>query len=281
MKDLKFLYETTVKKQVEEKVSETREENGEKIEITRVVKKAKPIKIAILKPNRKLFEGAEKFYAVQMADFIKAGLLPYSLVAKRYANDGGPLSEPEKEYLTTLKNRVTELEAKYFELVSGGSDKTKERNELLVKINEINSEIGNIQNAYSDIFDNTAEVKSRNKTIEWWVLHLAYIDLDDTGYKPIFGEGGYENRIERYDEIEENEDQFLNECIRKISYLTSFWFAAKATLSKIDFESMDALFNENFSTYKVEEDKEQIKVEDKTEPSPEPEKVPTNPPESK
>jgi hypothetical protein len=262
-KELKFLYESEVKKQVEEKVTVTEEQNGEKVEITRTIKKTKPVKVAILKPNRKLFEGAEKFYAIQIADFIRSGLLPYSLVAKRYANDGGPLSDPEKKHLQELKEKGKELETKYFEIVAEQDEaKIKERNELLVKINDVNAEIGNIQNAYSDIFENTAEVKARNKTIEWWVLNLAYINEDSSGYKPIFGEGDHETKLTKYDEIDEADDAFTNECIRKLSYLISFWFAAKSTLSKIDFESMDKLFSESLSNYKVEEDKTDIKIEE-------------------
>jgi hypothetical protein len=264
MKDIKFLYESTVKKQVEEKVTETREENGEKIEISRNVKKAKPIKIAIQKPNRKLYEGAERFYAVQIADFIKAGLLPYSLVQKRYANDGGPLSEPEKQYLIKLKEEAASLENKYFSVIESDGDVAKQRNELLVKINNINAEVSNIQNGYADIFENTAEMKARNKTIEWWVLHLSYIDEDGTGYKPLFGDGTHEDKLNKYDDFDDREDKFTNECIRKMSYLISFWFAAKSSLSKIDFESMDRLYTDTLADYSVEEEKVEVKVEDKT-----------------
>lgn len=252
-KELRFLYETTVKKQVEEKVTETKEENGQKIEVTRTVKKTKPIKLAIAKPGRKLYEGADIFYAKQIADFIKAGLLPYSLVAKRYANDGGALSEPEKDKLKKLKDEVVELETSFFQLLDK-EEKTDDRNKLLTKINHINGEITNIQNAYSDIFDNTAEIKARNKSIEWWALYLSYIDEDGTGYKPVFGDGDYESRLDKYDDISDEENPFLEECIRKLSYLISFWFAARSALSKIDFESMDRLYNDTVTDYKTVEE---------------------------
>jgi hypothetical protein len=253
MKELKFLYETTVKRQVEEKVTEPKQENGQQVEITRTVKKSKAVKIAILKPMRRLYEGADIFYAKQIADFIKAGLLPYSLVAKRYANDGGALSEPEKNKLKALKEEVAELEAKFFGLIEK-EEHTDERNKLLTQINNINGEITNIQNAYADIFDNTAEIKARNKSIEWWALHLSYIDEDGQGYKPIFGDGTYEEKLIKYDEISEQENPFFEECIRKLSYLISFWFAARSALSKIDFESMDKLYNDTVTDYKVVEE---------------------------
>jgi hypothetical protein len=276
MKETKFLYETTVKKQVEEKVTDTKEENGQKIETSRLVKKAKPIKCAILKPTRRLFVEAEKFYAIQMAQFITAGLLPYSLVAKRYANDGGPLSEPEKKHLDKLNSDLDGLEQKYFEIVAEQDPKKiDERNQILTRITKINTAIGEVQNAYSDIFENTAEVKSRNRTIEWWVLHLAYIDLDGTGLKPLFGEGDYETKLLKYDEFDEADDRFINECIRKLSYLASFWFAAKTTLTKIDFDSMDKLFTETLSDYRVEDETPEPPAKPTPEPTPQPAPEPT------
>lgn len=253
MKELKFLYESSVKRTTEEKVTEKSKVDGEEVEISRNVKSIKPIKIAILKPSRKLYEGADVFYAKQIAEFIKAGLLPYPLVAKRYANDGGPLSEPEKNKIETLEKEASDLETKFYELAGEGEEISKEKNELLVKINNINTELSNIKNAYADIFENTAEMKARNKTIEWWVLHLSYINEDDKEYKSIFGDGMYENRLDKYDEYFEESNEFYNECIRKLSYLISFWIAAKSNLSKIDFESMDKLYEETLSSYKVTE----------------------------
>lgn len=266
MKKIEFLYETTVKKQVEEKVTEVKEENGQKIEIVRTLKKAKLIKFAILHPRRKLYEGADIFYAKQIAEYIKAGLLPYSLVAKRYANDGGALSEPEKEKLKTLNDERAELEVQFFAL--GSDADSKIRNNLLSKINDVNGEIVKIQNAYADIFDNTAEVKARNKTIEWWALHLCYFDEDDTGYKPIFGEGSHDERLDKYDEVTDRQEAYLNEGIKKLSYLISFWFAAKAVLSKIDFDTMERLYTDTVTDYEVIEEEEPktklVEIETKT-----------------
>jgi nucleotide-binding universal stress UspA family protein len=255
-KELKFLYETNVKQQAEEKILvPAKDSEGKAVEISKTIKKGKPIKMALIKPNRKLFEGAEIYYAKQLSDFIRAGLLPYSLVAKRYANDGGPLTEEEKKYLEKLKKESEELQLKFFQLVGEGEEKAQERNQLLVSINEINTQVNNIQNAYSSIYENTAEYKARDKVIEWWVLQITYIDENGDGYKPLFGEGELDQKLEKYDEISDRENPFYNEVMKKSSYLVSFWFAARANLSKIDLESMDKLYTETISDYQIEEDK--------------------------
>jgi hypothetical protein len=260
MKDLKFLYETTLKKQVEEKVTETRTENGESVDITRTKKSAKPVKIAILKPDRKLFKGAEMFYAKSLCEYLKAGLLPYSLVAKRYANDGGPLTEREKTRLKELRDESRALEKEFFAVIGDDQTKQEKKNELLIKINSVNSEVGAIQNAYSDIFDSTAEMKSRNDTIEWWSLYLIYTDEDGTGYKPLFGEGNHDERIAQLESYEDNAIPFYIETIKRLSYLISFWFTARETVTQIDFSTMEKLFVDTMSEYKVDEGGEDTKI---------------------
>lgn len=264
MKEQKYLYETTLKRQVEEKQKETKTENGETIEITKTVKKAKEVKIAILKPDRKLFKGAEMFYARTLSEYLKAGLLPYSLVAKRYANDGGPLTDKEKNRLTELRAEARQLEKDFFTTTGNDKEQQDKKNTLLIRINEINAEVSGIQNAYSDIFDSTAEMKSRNDTIEWWSLFLIYVENQNGGYTPVFGDGTYEERIAKLEEYEESGETFYLELIKRLSYLISFWFTARDTVTAIDFNTMEKLYVDTMSEYKVEESGEDLKIVDKT-----------------
>lgn len=263
MKELKFLYETTLKKQLDEQVTEVREEQGQKVEIKRTIKKAKAVKIAIGKPDRKLFKGAEIFYAKTLSEYLKAGLLPYSLVAKRYANDGGPLTEREKTRLTELRDEARELEKEFFGVAGDETVDQTKKNELLIKINANNAELSNIQNAYSDIFDSTAEMKARNDTIEWWSLHLIYVD-EGTGYKGVFGDGTYDERLVKIEEIEDKGDLFDIEMIKRLSYLISFWFTARNAVTQIDFSTMEKLYVDTMSEYKVEETGQEVKLTEVT-----------------
>jgi hypothetical protein len=262
--NIKILFETNVQKQIEEPSIEIREEHGEKIEIKRTIKKLKPVKLAIIKADRKLFKAAEMFYAKSLCRYLQEGLMPYSLVAKRYANDGGPLTDAERNHLKDIREESKRLESEFYGL-GISSENAKQKNDTLVRINNINIEISNIQNAYSDIFDSTAEIKARNDVIEWWVLHILYADLDDKGYKCLFGNGSYDDKTKALEVFDAREDAFEIECIKKLSYLISFWFTAKNTVSKQDFESMERLYTESLSEYKVEET-EELKITDQTPP---------------
>lgn len=258
-KEIKYLYESFVNKVIEDKIVEKREEGGATIEVTKTIKKLQPVKIAIRKPTRQIYEEAEIFYAKQIAKYIKDGLLPYSLVAKRYANDGGFLNDEEKLRLDALEKEETKLKSEFFALVGENSE---EKNALLIKINDIITEINKIKNAYANIYENTAETKADNKTVEWWILNLSYID--DNGYKPIFGEGDDVAKLAAYDEIYEKEDPFINECIKKLNYLIQFWLASKGNTTKIDFASIDKLYSETLTDYKpVEEEVPSVKLEEK------------------
>lgn len=272
---LKLIYETTVKKQTEEPQKEKRVENGEEIEITRTIKKVKPVKLAILKADRKLFKAAEMFYAKSLSHYLKEGLMPYSLVAKRYANDGGPMTDEERVRLKELNEEARKLEFEFYAL-GKEPDKSKEKHELLLKINNLKMEAGGIQNAYADIFDSTAEIKARNDVIEWWVLHLLLVDLDGKGYKCIFGDGTYEERIQTLEMFENQEEPFTMECIKKLSYLISFWFTAKNSVTKVDFDTVEKLYSEGLSDYKVEESEDLKITTDKPE-APESETTPPTP----
>ena len=264
--NIKLLYETQVKKQIEEPSIEIVEENGAKIEIKRTVKKVKPIKLAAIKADRKLFKAAEMFYAKSLSYYLKEGLMPYSLVSKRYANDGGPMTDNERDKLKELRAESKRLEEEFYTIgTEVTSENTEKKNKLLQRINKINMEISSIQNAYADIFDVTAEVKSRNDVIEWWVLHLLYVDLDGQGYKPFFGDGSYEEKVKQLEAFDNREDPFELECIKKLSYLISFWFTSRNNVTKLDFDAMVRLYDESMSDYDVK-DTDALKITEITPP---------------
>ncbi len=265
---IKYLYETKIKKEVEEQQVENSIVDGKTITITSPIKKIKDIKVAIQQPNRKLYKGAELFYSKTLANYLKEGLMPYSLVAKRYANDGGPLTEAEIKRLTELREVLKTLEKEFFTTLTSVVDTVTvptdasvvgKKSDILLKINEVNSEVSAIQNAYADIFDNTAEMKSRNDTIEWWSLFLINMDEDDKGYQPLFGQGDptkqedYHKKVTKLEDFEDKNNKFYNEVIKRMSYLISFWFTAKTALTQVDFQTMEKLYIDTSSDYHVNE----------------------------
>jgi hypothetical protein len=252
----RYIYETTVNKQIEEKVIEKRVENGETVEVTRTVKKVKPVKIAILRPDRKRSKEAEIYYAKRLSAYLREGLLPHSLVSKRYLNDGGPFSEEEKVFVEKQKKQYIALQEEYFAMKSPLNDEqNKRRSEIIMELDDINKALRDVQANYSEIFSNTAEAKGRADVLEWWILHLSYADLEDKGYAPLYGEGDFDSRMAELEKLEAQENQFINEVIKKLSYFISFWNTAGDVVSSEDFVSADKNYEQNVTSYYIEEEK--------------------------
>jgi len=249
MKSDKFLYEFKVNKNMEkEEVESSINEKGEEVKTIKKIKTDIPISIRILKPTRKLFDEAELFHGVKLSEGIKAGLLTRSLLAKRYQNDGGAMSEPEKERyaklyidLYRLQNDLQRLEVN-LEKIAKEEQTTKITN-ILNEITIARKELQEIENYHSTLFDQTAENRARNQTIMWWVLNLSFISENNTDYNPIFGEGSYDKKIEKYDEIEEKDDLFYKELFAKLAYFISLWYMGKANTFE-DFKNLENLFNQ-------------------------------------
>lgn len=261
---MNYLYETTISKVVSKEETQKTQEGSETVSVTKTVKALQPVKVALLQPDRKLVKRAGLFYAQCLAEYLKAGLLPLPLVAKRYSNDGGPLTEQEKVELDKLKAIGEEYQKEFYSYTGqDGAEVQEKKATALIRLNDVNIKIASIQNAYADIFDNTAEMKSRDDAIEWWGLHLMYVDEDGTGYKPIFQGNTYDEKIAALEKHDKTNDPFYNEVIKRLSYLISFWFTSHSELSKSDFATVENLFVERLSTYapelevtvKVEEEK--------------------------
>ena len=86
------------------------------------------------------------------------------------------------------------------------------------------------------LYEETAESRARNKVILWWMLHLAYSEEGEKETE-FFGKGSFEDRLERYDEIDEGEEFFEIVVARKFAYYVSFWFVGRPNTQK-EFQEM-------------------------------------------
>jgi hypothetical protein len=261
-KTKKWLYEFFVKKTVEKKETEkSKNDDGEEVETTKTLKEESDIPMMLKKPNRKLYEQADLFYGIKLSEGIKAGLLTKSLLAKRYSNDGGFLSESEKEKYAGLYLALFELETELQRLqVNLDKIPTNERKEkvkeVTVKMLDTRRDLQEFELAQQSLFDQTAEVRAKNQTVMWWLLNLS-LYKEGEEVQTVFGEGDYDDRILKYDEYEEEDDPFWNEAIKKLAYFVSFWESGQAS----DWEDFDSIA-ESLDP-KEEKDEKEVKEEAK------------------
>ena len=255
----KWLYDFDVKKDVPKEIEEkSKNDKGEDVTVTTTVTEQEPFTFSIQKPTRKLYEEAELFYAVKLSEGIKAGLLTRPLLAKRYKNDGGSMSEPEKERYAEVYYEMLIKQEELEKLKLNLEGKTEESRakaagRLMADIIDLQEEVQAFESQQSSLFDQTAENRAKNMTIMWWCLHLAH-QKEGNEYSQVFGEGSYEDRLEVYDEIEDKSEPFWTETVKKFAYFITFWYLNGIT-SKEEFKQIENMYNQDTGLEEEDEEK--------------------------
>jgi hypothetical protein len=218
----------------------------------------------ISKPNRRLREEGELFYASETSRFAKAGVLPKAAWNTILSNGGGSISEKEREVygglLIKFRDASFELQSILIKTENERTNLEKKRSdEILVELEEIRKDIQSFEASQIAIFENTAEAKARNRTILWWVLHLANEDINGE-IRPLFEGQSFDEKLDKYDFLEESQENvFLLSVIRRFTYLITLWF-----LGRINVEEDFADFDKSFIKDSSEETPEETPEEENT-----------------
>ena len=242
----KWIYSFTLDKEVNvDKTEVSKDETGAEIRITKSVKDKKPFAFKIKKPNRRLIEEADIFYAAKVGEYLKAGLLSKNLIAKRLENDGGDLGEEtKKEYIQIvseyykLKTTIEELEK---------TIKEKNLDEDKEKLNIANENLEDLKFKLTDfeyrrnaIYEQSAETKALNKQIFWYILNCTYWNKGDekSDFVPYFEGKTFDEKSDSYDSKEEENlnSEFFNSLTQKLAFSISYWFNSANKASQEDIE---------------------------------------------
>lgn len=240
---MKKLFDFRIKKTTTEtKEESSKNDKGETVTVSKEVETVVSQKVVLRKPNRSLYDEAELFYGVRLSEGIKAGLLTRALLAKRFSNDGGILSDDDKNKYADLYLKLYDIQLEHDRLAQLGSKKrtkTQEKKlaELQGELAVIKKELTDFEMAQSSLFEQTAENRARNKTILWWTLHLGYLSDEDDKMTPVFAGETYEEKLAIYDEMEESSEEFTEELLSKLLYYVSFWYVGKVN-SEDEFKQL-------------------------------------------
>ena len=228
---MKKLFQFELEKEVVSKEKETsKNDKGETVTTEKEVTKTINQKVFLRKPTRSLYDGAELFYGVKLSEGIKAGLLTRALLAKRFSNDGGVLSNDEKDRYAELYLKLYETQLDAERLSANKDDQDQEKLEsLLEESADIRRQLTDFEMAQSQLFEQTAENRARNKTILWWVLNLSHFEDEDGKNSVIFEGKDFEEKLNSYDSIEEGGDDFDEELLQKLIYYVSFWYVGRVS----------------------------------------------------
>jgi hypothetical protein len=261
----KILYKFTLDRDYEKIVESTRKnkKTGEETITKRKKKVKEPVEVQIKRPNRRQLEEAELEYSVEMSNCIKKGILTKAMLGKKYSDTGGLFSEDDSNEYGDLYKEALDLQNEYLRL-----DTVKKRTEAQEKrfdkvkglIAANRKRIVDFESNFQSLFDHTADVKAQNKVLLWYCLNLTEIyDEEMDKFVPYFQGDDFEQKTAYYYDLEEEEDPFYLELIKKASTTLAFWFFNQAS-SQEEFE-------------KLMEEMEKGEEEEEKEPEAEPEKA--------
>jgi hypothetical protein len=239
---MKSIYSFTVNttEEVEEKTKEKREnkETGveEEIEVSTKVEKEIPHEIVIKQPSRRQLEEADMEYSIEISRCIKKGILTKAMLAKKYSDTGGILTEKDAERLVDLYSELAELEMEIAKSGLHPSDAKKGKKGLGGRLAMTRREIVNLESAYQSLFNHTADIKAQNRVILWYMVTLAHIKKEGAeNPTPVFEGKEFDDRIDAYYDQDEKEDKIFRAFSSKLAAITSYWyFSEKPTQKEFD-----------------------------------------------
>jgi len=247
---MKEVYSFTVDKKEEvEKESTKKRKNKEtgkmeEVKETSTVEEDVLHRIRISQPTRRQVEDADMEFSVEMSRCIKRGILTKAMLAKKYSDTGGLLSEEDALELTRLYAKLAEMQNKWLKLdikkTKNSSDK-KKGSEIDEDMINTRKRIVDLESSYQALFNHTADIKAQNKSLLWYMINLTYVKKDsdeDDFYEPLFKGDTAEEKEDSYYEKEESEDEFYESLRSKLLSFLSFWyFSTNAT--EEDFKSLE------------------------------------------
>lgn len=229
----KVIYQFKVVKNEEvekEEVSEKKnEETGEveKITKTKKVTEKKPYDIIIYEPSRRQVEDADMEFSIEMSKCIKKGILTKAMLAKKYSDSGGLLSEEDSNRLIRLYRELNEINNSLGRLLDKKqkNDKEKAREaELSESFATTRKEIVDLETAYQNVFNHTADTKAQNKVILWYLLNLSYYQAEGAEVLPLFPGETAEEKEDAYYEMDEGGNEIFDLSRDKLMTFISFWY---------------------------------------------------------
>lgn len=232
------IYEFTLKKKVKKQVETKRKgKDGEEETVLSNRTVSVPVNFYIQKPTRRMADEAEVFYSIQLSKAIKMGIVTKAMLIKKYADNGGALSEEEsKELLRSLK-KLNDLENEY-KLIEAtkNKDKKKRSKDLEVEIILLKRQLQELESSLQSVYQHTADAKAEKEVLLWYAINLTKYSEDGEEPQGFFEGLDFDEQLENlYQKYEEEEESFEFEATSKICRVIGYWFYNQgATKEKLD-----------------------------------------------
>tara|TARA_Y100000114_G_C11720410_1_gene308166 strand:- start:398 stop:1132 length:735 start_codon:yes stop_codon:yes gene_type:complete len=221
-----YIYEFTLKKKVKKQVETKRKgKDGEEETVLSNRTVSVPVKFFIKKPTRRMADEAEVFYSIQLSKAIKMGIVTKAMLIKKYADNGGALSEEESKLLLKSLKKLNDLENEYkLCSVKKTKESMKRAEELELEIVSLKRELQELESSLQSVYQHTADSKAEKEVLLWYAIKLARFSEDEEEEKEFFKGIDFEEQLEDLYEKYEIEESFESEATSKICKVVGFWF---------------------------------------------------------
>jgi hypothetical protein len=237
-----FKFKIFEEKEVTREESKIDESSGEETVVKKKVIEKFPIEVTLKKPTRRQVEEADLEYSVEISKCIKKGILTKAMLAKKYSDIGGLMSESESQKLVELYQKIFEIqnENTRLDLISEKSQENLDRiKEINLELMDCRNSIVDIESSYRALFDHTADTKAQNKVLLWYIINLTFVKKEsDLDAKPYFKGKDFEEKLVDFYEKEEKAEELHSQLVKKVSTFIAFWFFNQAS-TKEDFENLE------------------------------------------
>lgn len=244
-KKIIYSFTVTTKREVEKKSTEEKkdEKSGEAKEVEKVEKAPEeiPHQVIIYEPSRRQVEDADMEFSVEMSKCIKRGILTKAMLAKKYSDSGGLLTEDDSNSLMRLYRELSETQESLTRLNNRKNKSDEEVNkqkDLTELFAELRRSIVDLETGYQSVFNHTADTKAQNKTILWYMLNLSYIKSGDDAETPLFEGENDEQKQDSYYIMDEKGDEVFDLAKEKLMTFISFWYFSQNP-SEEDFKNLE------------------------------------------
>jgi hypothetical protein len=241
-----YKFEVLKEEEVEEETTRNKKnkETGatEKVTTSKTVKKAVPYVIKIYEPSRRQVEDADMEFSVEMSKCIKRGILTKAMLAKKYSDSGGLLTEDDSKDLIRLYKELAELQntlGKSMAKKKKTDEEKKKEGDLTEEFASTRKRIVELETTYQNVFNHTADTKAQNKTVMWYLLNLSAV-VDPSGEEsPLFPGESHEQKENSYYEKDEAGDEIYELSREKLMTFVSFWYFSQ-NASEEDFAKLES-----------------------------------------
>ena len=229
MPQITAIYEFTVSEKSSKDVESTSIQEGKEVKTITSEPVETPVKVFFKKPSRRDIEEGELFYARKMNEFVnKHGLMTRAMLANKYRDSGGIISEETVKQLYRIAKRSEEIkdETAVIKLSKKISAKRKVRlEELENEYISLQKDIIELEQYKNALMENTADEKAVNEYLRWLALNMTFVQTEDDDLPaPYFKGASYEEKLNDYYDKEDSDNDFYKNLSAGIGKASAIWY---------------------------------------------------------